>query len=213
MVRIDYQKRNRATSVTDSPVSYTHLDVYKRQHENYAVAIDLLRNRYDSKLIVSAHHVGNVLDVPLVQQESQVSISKFIDEISANINALNNLKLPVNTFEIIVVNYLAKKLDNYTFRLWKESLSEHKFPDFNNFMNFLNSRRKLLQNLDNATTPTSRLNKSDKSPYRKAVKQISAPRGAFHSDIRNNLCRLCNGCLLYTSVLFLTCIPEFGVFY
>ena len=32
-------------------------------HENYAVAIDLQKNRYDSKLIVSAHHVGNVLGV------------------------------------------------------------------------------------------------------------------------------------------------------
>ena len=31
------------------------------------------------------------------------------------------------------------------------------------------------------------------SPYRKAVKQISSPRSAFHSHIKNNVCRLCNG--------------------
>ena len=143
------------------------------------MAIDLLKNRYDSKLIVSAHHVENVLAVQSIQQESQISVSRFIDEITANINALNNLNLPVNTFEIIVIHYLAKKLDSYTLRLWKESLSEHKFPDFNNFMKFLNTRRQLLQNLDSATTSTSKLNGSDKTPYRKAVKPISAPRGAF----------------------------------
>ena len=73
-------------------------------------------------------------------------------------------------------------------------------------MNFLNSRRKLLQNLDSATTSTSKLNTSDKTPYRKAVKPISAPRGAFHSHIGDNLCRLCNGkhriidCLQFTSL-------------
>ena len=70
-------------------------------HENYAVAIDLLRARYDSKLIVSAYHIGNVLGVKSIQQESMVSISKFIDEITANINALNSLKLPVNTLSLI----------------------------------------------------------------------------------------------------------------
>ena len=115
--------------------------MYKRQHENYAVAIDLLKNRYGSKLIVSAHHVGNVLGVQSVQQESRISISRFIDEITANINALNTLNLPVNTFEIILIHYLAQKLDSYTLRLWKESLSEERFPNFSNFIKFLNTRR------------------------------------------------------------------------
>ena len=88
----------------------------------------------------------------------------------------------------------------------ERSLEDH----FNNFMKFLNTRRQLLQNLDSATTSTSKLNNSDKTPYRKAIKPISAPRGAFHSHVGNNLCRLCNGkhritdCLQFTSLA----IPE-----
>ena len=107
--------------------SYEALSVIKSlpiTHENYAIAIDLLKNRYDSKLIVSAHHIGNVLGVKSVQQESRVKISRFIDEITANINALNSLNVPVNTFEIILITKLTQQLDNHTCRLWKESLSD-----------------------------------------------------------------------------------------
>ena len=75
-------------------------------HDNYAVAIDLLRARYDSKLIVLAYHIGNVLGMKSIQQESMVGISKFIDEIIANINALNSLNLPVNTFETVSYTHL-----------------------------------------------------------------------------------------------------------
>ena len=109
------------------PVSYTHLDVYKRQ-----------------------------------QEESMVGISKFIDEITANINALNSLNLSVNTFEIIFVQYLTQKLDNQTCRLWKGSLSDEQFPNFNNFIKFLNSRRQLLQNVGGATSSVSKIHVSDK---------------------------------------------------
>ena len=162
-------------------------------HENYAVAIDLLRSRYDSKLIVSAHHIGNVLGVKSVQQESRISISRFIDEITANINALNSLNLPVNTFEIILIHYLAQKLINYTCRLWKESLSEERFPYFSNFIKFLNTRRQLLQNLDSAATSASKINVGDKAHYRKAIKPVNVSKSTFYTHIGNNICQLCKG--------------------
>ena len=137
--------------------------------------------------------MGNVLGVQSVQQESKISISRFIDDITANINALNTLNLPVNTFEIILIHYLAQKLDSYTLRLWKESLSEERFPNFNNFIKFLNTRRQLLQNLDSATTSTSKINVCDKAHYRKVIKPVNAAKAAFHSHVGNNVCQLCKG--------------------
>ena len=88
------------------------------------MAIELLRARYDSRLIVTAYYVANVLGMKHMQQDSMLSISKFIDDLTANINALNSLNLPVNTFEIIFVHFLAQKLDDRTCRLWKEGLTD-----------------------------------------------------------------------------------------
>ena len=105
-----------------------------------------------------------------IQQESMVCISKFIDEITANINALNSLNLPVNIFEIIFVQYLTQKLDNQTCGLWKERLSDERFPNFNNFIKFLNGRRQLMQNVGAATSSVNRIQVSDKTPYRKTIK-------------------------------------------
>ena len=133
------------------------------------------------------------MGVKSVQQESRISISRFIDEITANINALNSLNLPVNTFEIILIHYLAQKLDNYTLRLWKESLSEERFPNFSNFIKFLNTRRQLLQNLDSATTSTSKINVGDKAHYRKAIKTVNVSKSTFHTHVGNNICQLCEG--------------------
>ena len=128
-----------------------------------------------------------------VQHESKISIARFIDEITANINTLNTLNLPVNTFEIILIHYLAQKLDKYTRRLWKESLSEERFPNFNNFINFLNARRQLLQNLDSETTSMNKINVCDKSHYRKSIKTVNAAKATFHSHLGYNLCQLCKG--------------------
>ena len=48
-------------------------------HNNYAVAIELLKARYDSKLIVSEYHVGNVLGVKSIQQESMAVSYTHLD--------------------------------------------------------------------------------------------------------------------------------------
>ena len=103
-------------------------------HENYTVAIDLLKARYDSKLIVTTYHAANVLGMRHMQRESVLSISKFIDELTANINALNSLNLSVNTFELIFVHFLAQKLDEHTCRLWKETVGEKQLPIYDNFI-------------------------------------------------------------------------------
>ena len=128
-----------------------------------------------------------------IQQESMVGISKFIDEITANINALNSLSLPVNTFEIIFVQYLTQKLDNQTCRLWKESLSDERFPNFNNFIKFLNGRRQLMQNVGASTSSVNRIQVSDKIPYRKTIKPVELTRSTFHTNINLSLIHISRG--------------------
>ena len=78
-------------------------------------------------------------------------------------------------------------------RLWKESLSDERFPNFSNFIQFLNHRRQLLQNLDGATGSVSKIHVSNKTPYRKAIKPVDITRATFHSHISNNICQLCRG--------------------
>ena len=110
-----------------------------------------------------------------------------------SINALNSLSLPVNTFEIIFVQYLTQKLDNQTCRLWKESLSDEQFPNFDNFIKFLNGRRQLMQNVGTSTSSANKIQVSDKIPYRKAIKPVELTRSTFHTHINNKICQLCRG--------------------
>ena len=100
---------------------------------------------------------------------------------------------------MILVQHLTQKLDTHTCRLWKECLSDERLPNFSNFIKFLNNRRQVLQNLDSVLSSVNKVNISDKSPYRKAIKPININRTAFHARIGNNICQLCKACLLYTS--------------
>ena len=162
-------------------------------HENYTVAIELLRARYDSRLIVTAYYVANVLGMKHMQQDSMVSISKFIDDLTANINALNSLNLPVNTFEIIFVHFLAQKLDDRTSRLWKESLTDEQLPNYNNFIKFLNTRRQLLQNVSAPTGSSYGRQVSDKTSYRKPARCAEFTGSLVHTQTSNRFCQLCCG--------------------
>ena len=74
--------------------------------------------------------------------------------------------------------YLTQKLDNHTCRLWKESLSDERFPNFSNFIKFLNSRRQLMQNIGATTSSVSRI--QDKTPYRKAIKPVDLTLSLIH---------------------------------
>ena len=178
--------------------------MYKRQalnvikslpitHENYTVAIDLLKARYDSKLIVTTYHAVNVLGMRHMQQESVLSISKFIDELTANINALNSLNLSVNTFELIFVHFLAQKLDERTCRLWKETLDEKQLPIYDNFIRFLNARRQLLQNVNAPTGSSGGRQVSDNASYRKSTKRAEFTGSLIHTQTNNKFCQLCRG--------------------
>ena len=105
-------------------------------NENYYVALDLLKNRFDNKLIISLHHVENILKINSIDKESANNISNFINKINSTVNALKVMHLPVNIFELIVTQFLTSKLDQTTSKCWKETLSSENFPDFDNLLNF-----------------------------------------------------------------------------
>ena len=92
-------------------VSYTHLDVYKRQ-----------------------------------TKDSVQSLAEFTNTITSSVISLTAMQLPVDSFELIVIQLLSTKLDHSTFKLWKESIDSENLPNFQSFIQFLNARRQLLEN-------------------------------------------------------------------
>lgn len=146
-------------------------------NENYNVAIELLKERYNNKYIIAVHHVNKFLQINSIAKESLEDISTFINKISATVNALQAMNLGVNIFELIIVQSLTSKLDSNTATLWKQKLSNDCLPNFTDFIHFLEDRRKLLQNI----TINAELTNPNHSKVIKNNKHIKSIDSKVHS--------------------------------
>lgn len=158
-------------------------------NENYSVALELLRDRFDNNLVISAHHIQNILKINNIEKETLSDISGFIDKISATINALQAMNLPVNVFELIVTQFLTDKLDAKTSKLWKEKLSSDNLPNYQEFMEFLRSRRQLLENTSIHKEQSHKI-KHNKPQTRFTVEHKSKPVNCY-TNIQRIKCTLC----------------------
>jgi len=65
-------------------------------NENYDVAWQLLKTRFENKRLIVHHHIQALLDLPVLLKESCVGLRKLIDDIQQHLCALTlKLKQPV----------------------------------------------------------------------------------------------------------------------
>lgn len=63
--------------------------------ENYAIAWDLLKERYENKKLIIISHLSRLLDFPTVTKNKHVAMKQFIMHIRTHLKALEVLKQPV----------------------------------------------------------------------------------------------------------------------
>ncbi|XP_063981076.1 uncharacterized protein LOC135164549 [Diachasmimorpha longicaudata] len=143
--------------------------------ENYEVALQLLKDRYDNKRVIIQKHVRALMDLPTIGKESALELRKFIDAMSMHLRALKSLGQPSDTWETLLIHSFTAKLDRVTHQEWEKSVTGTEKPTMKEFTSFLEKRCQILQvasiNLDNKSVPPSKLNNVKKQVF--AVVQSS----------------------------------------
>ena len=81
-------------------------------NDNYSVAWELLKKRYDNRKFIVESHVRTLLDIPCVSKE--FSVRNLLNTVQKHIRALKALVQPVDHRDTLLLFIVDDKLNNYT---------------------------------------------------------------------------------------------------
>jgi len=115
---------------------------------NYAIALDLLQNRFANRLVFQAH-ITEILGLKAVQSGSVSTLRELSDKFNAYIHALKGLGTTEQIAGCIIVQVLFQKLDLASQAKWEERLEDPAFvnliPTWESMASFLEQRCRTLE--------------------------------------------------------------------
>ncbi|XP_070075579.1 uncharacterized protein [Drosophila takahashii] len=119
---------------------------------NYAIALDLLQNRFDNRRLVFQAHITEILGIKAVQSGSVSTLRELSDKFNAHIRALKGLGTTEQIAGCIIVQILFQKLDPASQAKWEERLEDPAFvnliPTWESMASFLEQRCRTLETMD-----------------------------------------------------------------
>nr|CAI5855699.1 unnamed protein product [Callosobruchus analis] len=114
--------------------------------ENYQVAWDLLKSRYENSALIKKTYIADLCSLPSVTKDVH-SLRKFNTSFQKHVRSLKSLGEPVDQWSSLLIYLMTKKLDSKSNSAWQEQLINYKIksPSLENFIEFLNDRCQLLE--------------------------------------------------------------------
>ncbi|XP_018314293.1 uncharacterized protein, partial [Mycetomoellerius zeteki] len=120
-------------------------------NDNYKIAWDLLRQRFENKKLITHQLIQTLLDLPSITKESHADLRQLVDNVSQITQNLAKLGQRVEHFAIWVIHIILPKIDKGSRREWEFKRSEvEEFPTLNEFITFLISRSACLEAVSRA---------------------------------------------------------------
>ncbi|RLU22365.1 hypothetical protein DMN91_004643 [Ooceraea biroi] len=165
--------------------------------DNYAIAWDLLRKRYDDPRAIKKRHIECLFRMPVVKKESSSAIRGLIDYTMIHLRVLKAMELPTESWDELIVHMMETKLDVVTLRAWEQEDSISAVT-LDKLVDFLQKRCQTLERLE------ARTNQGDVIHTKGEVdKQVSKHRSqkpdrdnkatSLAMSTSANKCYLCNG--------------------
>lgn len=116
-------------------------------NDNYEIAIETLKKRYDNKLSIINTHIKNMVDAQAMKRGTAQELRDFITKIKQNINSLETLKVPVKQWDLLLLHIFSEKLDFNTRKAYELEKCSNELPTMKEFIGFLESRANALENI------------------------------------------------------------------
>ncbi|XP_039312439.1 uncharacterized protein LOC105203331 [Solenopsis invicta] len=124
-------------------------------NDNYAIAWELLKNRFENKRLIVQYLIQTLLDITPIVKESYTELRHLVDNVSQYIKSLSKLGQPVESWGTLLIHILLPKIDKGSRREWelkRSNMSE--FPTVAEFMDFLTNRSSFLEALSHGNRNT-----------------------------------------------------------
>ncbi|XP_033222714.1 uncharacterized protein LOC117176569 [Belonocnema kinseyi] len=156
--------------------------------ENYIVAWELLKERYDNRTIIRQTHVKALLNLPYLSKDFPVRF--LVDQIQKHVRALEALKEPIDKWDTLLVEIIKQKLSSFIREKWEDSSCESESPTYKELIYFL-QRRAQLEDPKSGQIQGKPLNVSDKKLSRSQFSHHS--QQAFVASTAIPPCPHCQG--------------------
>ncbi|KYQ53944.1 hypothetical protein ALC60_05723 [Trachymyrmex zeteki] len=113
--------------------------------ENYEIAWNLLKERYNNERIIIQNHVRALFELQPATKESSVSLSALIDTALKHIYSLQALEQPVEGWDALLLHLIGSKVDKRTQMEWEKSLDGSQLPTLEQYLKFLRNRYHVLE--------------------------------------------------------------------
>lgn len=105
-------------------------------NDNYAIAWELINNRYENKKIIIHTHMKALFEIPQLVKETHVILRQTIDNFQMHVRALKALQEPVEHWDTVLIYILTGKLDGKTRRDWEIHVGDDKNSTFKDLIEF-----------------------------------------------------------------------------
>ena len=104
------QKMTYLKSLLSGPAAAT-ISGFKISDENYKLAIDLLKERYDNKQLLISTHMNNLLKLePVTSLDEILLLRQIYDRVESQIRSLENLDIDSKNYGPLLIPVLMSKL-------------------------------------------------------------------------------------------------------
>ncbi|XP_050294296.1 uncharacterized protein LOC126734641 [Anthonomus grandis grandis] len=148
---------------------------------NYAVAWNLLKERYENKRAIIHAHMKAIFSLPSLKEDNHIQLRKFLDNFQKHYRCLKNLGENVDNWDTPLIYLLTSKFGQLTRREWEIYSKNFDSPSILNLTTFLTERCHLLESIDFKVQ-----NKHDPNPQ----KSYGTPK-TFTNAVFENKCPVC----------------------
>lgn len=130
----------------------------KTIESNYDIAFNSLCKRYNKKRRIIDKHVREILNlesVAIYTRGAHIKLRKFINDLETNMQCLESLGQPVDSWDAILMPIILNKLDERLTQDWEgkmNSREDDELPTVKKLIQFLNVKQNTLENMASMRT-------------------------------------------------------------
>jgi len=142
--------------------------------ENYSIAWNALKDRYDNKRLLVTAHIEKLFAFAPLTKESPASLSLFVNTFRENASAIQ--ALGVSDFAGFLLFYIGSRvIDPMTRRLFEATVAKNQIPDLNSLLDFVSQRCNILENVGSGFG-SSCMGNNEKTVGKTTTKKIQGKR-------------------------------------
>lgn len=116
------------------------IESLETSEENYEVAMSILKDKFECKRRTVLRHWAIMREYPRLTKDTPQALNNLVDVFNQHTRALENLRVPVSTWDVPILDLILSKISSTTSWHWELTLQDDNIPSYQQLIKFLDKR-------------------------------------------------------------------------